>query len=155
MVARLITPVLAAYALRGASVVVHDADGPIMTRYLRMLRWCVANRWKTIAAGIVFFALSVACLLIIPTAFIPPEDFASAELDIELPPGGTLADTSRVSAAAAAILRQSPEVTDIVEFVGGEDGEIRNGTTYISLVPRSQPALSPKQREQTMIPRLC
>jgi multidrug efflux pump subunit AcrB len=154
MVARLITPVLAAYALRSDSLVVHDADGPIMTRYLRMLRWCVANRWKTIAAGAVFFALSVACLMIIPTAFIPPEDFASATLEIELPPGGTLADTSRVSAAAAAILRQSPEVTDIVEFVGGEDGEIRNGTTYISLVPRSLRALTQKQWEQKMMPRL-
>src|SRR5882762_4137031 len=115
MVARLITPVLAAYALRSDSLIVHNTDGPIMTRYLKLLRWCVANRWKTIAAGAVFFALSVACLKIIPTAFIPPEDFASAELDIELPPGGTLADTSRVSAAAAAILRHSPEVTDIVE----------------------------------------
>jgi multidrug efflux pump subunit AcrB len=102
----------------------------------------------------VFFALSVACLMIIPTAFIPPEDFASATLEIELPPGGTLADTSRVSAAAAAILRQSPEVTDIVEFVGGEDGEIRNGTTYISLVPRSERALTQKQWEQKMMPLL-
>ena len=87
MVARLITPVLAAYALRSDSLVVHNVDGPIMTRYLRLLRWCVANRWKTIAAGIVFFVLSVACLGIIPSGFIPPEDFANAELDIELPPG--------------------------------------------------------------------
>ncbi len=47
--------------------------------------------------------------------------------DIELPPGGTLEDTSRVSAAAAAVLRKSPEVTDVVEFVGGDDGEIRTG----------------------------
>ncbi len=31
MVARLITPVLAAYALRGDSVAVHNVDGPIMT----------------------------------------------------------------------------------------------------------------------------
>jgi multidrug efflux pump subunit AcrB len=154
MVARLITPVLAAYALRSDSLVVHHVDGPIMTQYLRLLRWCVANRWKTIAAGIVFFALSVACLRIIPMSFVPPEDFASAELDIELPPGGTLEDTSRVSAAAAAILRKSPEVTDIVEFIGGDDGEIRNGTTYVSLVPRSERSITQKQWEQKIMPLL-
>jgi multidrug efflux pump subunit AcrB len=155
MVARLITPVLAAYALRGDSLVVHHTDGPIMTRYLTMLRWCIANRWKTIALGTVFFALSVACLKIIPVAFTPPEDFASAELDIELPPGGTLEDTARVSAAAAAILRKSPEVTDIVEFVGGGDyGEIRNATTYVSLVPRSQRSMTQKEWEQKMMPLL-
>jgi multidrug efflux pump subunit AcrB len=155
MVARLITPVLAAYALRGDSLVVHhDTDGPIMERYLSLLRWCVANRWKTIAAGAAFFLLSVASLAIIPTGFIPPEDYASAELDIELPPGGTLEDTSRVSAAAARVLRKSPDVTDIVEFVGGDDGEIRNAVTYISLVPRSERALSQKQWEQKMMPLL-
>jgi multidrug efflux pump subunit AcrB len=155
MVARLITPVLAAYALRSDSLVHHNADGPIMTRYLSMLRWCVANRWKTIAAGVVFFALSVACLRIIPMAFIPPEDFASSELDIELPPGGTLEDTSRISEAAAAILRKSPEVTDIVEFAGGGDyGEIRNATLYVSLVPRSRRSITQKQWEQKMMPLL-
>ena len=154
MVARLITPVLAAYALRSDSLAVHSVDGPIMTRYLSMLRWCVANRWKTIAAGTAFFALSVACLGVIPTAFVPPEDFANSELDIELPPGGRLEDTARVSAAAAAILRKSPEVTDIVEFVGSDDGEIRLANIYISLVPRSQRSLSQKQWEQKMMPLL-
>ena len=66
------------------------------------------------------------------------------------PPGGTLDDTARVAAAATAILRKSPEVTDVVEFVGGD--EIRTATLYISLVPRSQRDLSQKQWEQKMAP---
>ncbi|MGC2033165.1 MAG: efflux RND transporter permease subunit [Steroidobacteraceae bacterium] len=156
MVARLITPVLAAYALRGDSIAVHNVDGPIMTRYLSLLRWCVANRWKTITAGVAFFFLSVACLAIIPNGFIPPEDFASSQLDIELPPGGTLEDTARVSQATATFLRQSPEVTDIVEFVGGGDyGEIRNATIFVSLVPRSERSITQKQWEQKMMPVLA
>jgi multidrug efflux pump subunit AcrB len=156
MVARLITPVLAAYALSSDSLVVHNTDGPIMTRYLSLLRWCVANRWKTIAAGTAFFLLSllVCALGIIPTAFVPPEDFSNAALQIELPPGGRLEDTSRVSAAAVEVLRKSPEVTDVVEFVGGDDGEIRNGTIYVSLVPRTERSLSQKQWEQKMMPLL-
>ncbi len=153
LVARLITPVLAAYALRGDSLPVHAADGPVMTRYLSTLRWCVANRWKTIAAGSAFFAISVALLAVIPVDFVPPEDFSSSELDIELPPGGTLEDTSRVSAAAAAILRKSPEVTNVVEFVG-DGSEIRNANLYISLVPRADRSMSQKQWEQQMMPVL-
>jgi len=151
MVARLITPVLAAYALRKDSIAAHDGDGPIMTRYLSLLQWCVANRWKTIAAGTAFFALSLASLRIIPTAFIPPEDFGSSELDIELPPGGTLDDTSRVAAAATAILRKSPIVSNVVEFVGSDDGEIRNATLYISLIPRTERSITQKEWEQKMI----
>jgi len=154
MVARLITPVLAAYALRKDSIATHDGDGPIMTRYLSLLQWCVANRWKTIAAGTAFFALSVASLRIIPTAFIPAEDFGSSELDIELPPGGTLDDTSRVAAAATAILRKSPVVSNVVEFVGGDDGEIRNAVIYISLTPRTERSITQKEWEQKMMPLL-
>jgi multidrug efflux pump subunit AcrB len=154
MVARLITPVLAAYALRSDSLVVHHADGPIMVRYLSVLRWCVANRWKTIAGGTLFFVLSVACLAIIPKAFVPPEDFSNSQLDIELPPGGTLEDTSRVSRSATAILRKSPLVTNVVEFVGNEDGEIRTATLFVSLVPRSERSLTQHEWEQSMMPQL-
>ncbi|MGO9626718.1 MAG: efflux RND transporter permease subunit [Steroidobacteraceae bacterium] len=150
LVARLITPVLAAYTLKPDAMLQHSVDGPIMSRYLQILRWVASNRWKTILGGIGFFVLSIGMMWVIPKAFVPPEDFASCELDIELPPGGTLDDTARVAAAATAILRKSPEVTDVVEFVGGD--EIRTATLYISLVPRAQRDLSQKQWEQKMAP---
>jgi multidrug efflux pump subunit AcrB len=152
MVARLLTPVLAAYSLRrdAMDMAVH-ADGPIMARYMSLLRWCVANRWKTIACGAVFFLLSIGAMTLIPQSFVPPEDFASSELDIELPPGGTLEDTARVSAAATALVRKSPEVRNVVEFVGSDDGEIRTAVLYISLVPRSERKLSQKEWEQHMM----
>jgi multidrug efflux pump subunit AcrB len=154
MVARLITPVLAAYALRSDSVAVHGGDGPIMTRYLSLLTWCVAHRWLTIAGGTLFFALSVGLFAIIPKAFVPPEDFSSAQLEIELPPGGTLDDTSRVAAAAAAVIRKSPQVTDVVEFVGSDAGEIRNAYLFVNLVPRSQRDVTQKEWQQSMMPLL-
>jgi multidrug efflux pump subunit AcrB len=154
LVARLITPVLAAYSLRGDSIKRGHGDGPIMTLYLSALRWCVANRWKTIFAGFVFFILSLLAMFILPEGFFPPEDFSNAQLVVELPPGGTLEDTSRVSAAAAALLRKSPEVTDVIEFVGDNSGEIYDGVIYVNLVPRSQRSMSQKEWEQSMMPIL-
>ncbi len=155
MVARLITPVLAAYALKSDAATRAHGDGPIMTLYLSALRWCVANRWKTILVGFAFFVLSLGIFSIIPQAFLPPEDFSNSQLSIELPPGGTLEDTARVSGAAAALLRQSPEVTNLIEFVGsGDTGEIRNAVIYVSLVPRSQRKMSQKEWEQSMMPIL-
>ncbi len=155
LVARLITPVLAAYGLHGDSLLVQHPDGPIMTRYLNWLRWCVANRWKTIACGAVFLVLSVFLAAVIPWSLFPPEDFSSSTLTIELPPGGKLEDTARVSAAASAILRKSPEVSDVVEFVGGDSGEIRTADIYVTLVPRSKRAMSQKTWEQSMMPLLA
>jgi hydrophobe/amphiphile efflux-1 (HAE1) family protein len=154
LVARMITPVLAAYGLHSDSLVVHNSDGPIMTRYLAALNWSVANRWKTIAAGAVFFALSVGGLAAIPKAFVPAEDFATSIVNVELPPGGTLEDTERVSAAAAALIRKSPEVTNTVEFVGGDGDSLRTAFMFVTLVPRDQRSLSEREWEQKMQPLL-
>jgi multidrug efflux pump subunit AcrB len=135
MVARLITPVIAAYTLKSERVAVHT-DGPFMSGYLRALKWCVEHRWKTLVAGAVFFGLSVVGLMLIPKAFVPNADFSSSNLLIELPPGVRLEDTAATSAAAYRILSQLPEVSDVVESIGADEfGEVRTANLYITLVP--------------------
>ncbi len=153
MVARMITPVLAAYALRSDSIAAHNDNGPIMSSYLMALRWCVANRWKTIGGGTLFFLISIGGLAAIPKSFVPPEDMATSILDIELPPGGTLQRTAEVSAETAALVRANPEVTNIVEFIGG-DRDVYTAQMFINLVPRSQRSMSQKQWEQQEMPVL-
>jgi multidrug efflux pump subunit AcrB len=152
LVARLITPVIAAYTLKSDSIKAHH-DGPIMTRYLVMLRWCVEHRWKTLAFGAGFFALSLVVFAMLPTTFAPQPDLSNSALSIELPPGVRLEDTAAVSDAASALMRRQPEVTNIVESIGedGDTGEVRNATLYISLVPRNQRKLTERQWEQKMI----
>src|SRR5499427_7094378 len=93
LVARLITPVLAAYTLKSDKIAAH-ADGPIMDWYQRVLRWCTRHRWKTLGAGAAFFALSIVGLMLTPTEFIPDSDESWAMLNIELPAGARLEDTS-------------------------------------------------------------
>jgi hydrophobe/amphiphile efflux-1 (HAE1) family protein len=153
LVARMITPVLAAYALH-RDAIPHRDDGPIMSAYVRVLKWCVANRWKTIGFGALFFALSLGGGMLLPKAFVPPEDFSTSILQIELPPGGKLEDTARVSGSATAILRKQPEVTDVVEFIGSDSAEVRNAQVFVSMVPRSQRTVSAKEFEQRMMPQL-
>jgi multidrug efflux pump subunit AcrB len=154
LVARLITPVLAAYTLRAEGVRTHG-DGPIMTWYLKVLRWSVAHRWKTIGGGLGVFALSLVGFALIPKSALPDQDFASSQLSIELPPGVLLEDTARISAMASEIVRRHPEVTDVVEFVGADDfGEVRNATLYISLVPREDRGITQVEWERKVIPEL-
>jgi multidrug efflux pump subunit AcrB len=118
------------------------------------LKWCVANRWKTIAFGALFFALSVGGGMLLPKAFVPAEDFSTSILNIELPPGGKLEDTSRVAAAATAIIRAQPEVTDVVEFVGTDSADVRQASVFVSLVARDKRKLSAKAFEQRIMPLL-
>ncbi len=154
LVARLITPVIAAYTLKSENIKAHG-DGPIMTWYLKTLRWCVNHRWRTLAGGTVFFILSLVVLSMVPTSFVPEADLASSQLNIELPPGVQLEETAGVSAAAYDVLKQQPEVTDVVESIGADEtGEVRIANLYISLVPREDRNITQQEWEDRVLKEL-
>src|SRR4029077_6365187 len=147
VVARMITPLLAAHTLRPHSDL-RGADGPIMDWYLRALRWTVNHRGKTMIAGFVFFVLSVVGLAMVPQTFIPDSDSSSSVVTVELPPGVLLSQTAAASSAAYQILRRRPEVMSGVESIGEDDnGEVRSGNLYVQLVKPNQRKLSQKQFE--------
>jgi multidrug efflux pump subunit AcrB len=154
LVARLITPVIAAYTLKSEKLAVHS-DGPVMAWYLRALRWSVHHRWQTLAAATVFFGLSIWGLILIPKSFVPESDFSSSDLRVELPPGVRLEETAAASAAAYRIVAAQPEVTDVVESIGADDfGEIRSSELYISLVQPNQRHVTQKQWEERTLKAL-
>jgi hydrophobe/amphiphile efflux-1 (HAE1) family protein len=154
VVARLITPLLAAYTLKPHAGL-RSADGPIMEWYLKALRWSVQHRLKTLLAGIVFFVLSVVGLALIPKTFFPDSDLASSTLKVELPPGVLLRQTAQAAAEAYQILRRRPELNNVVESIGeDEDGEVRSGNIYVQWVPARQRKLTQKQLEQQVIKEL-
>jgi hydrophobe/amphiphile efflux-1 (HAE1) family protein len=151
LVARLITPVIAAFTLQPDSLPAHQ-DGFIMTRYMAVLRWCALHRWRTLAGGTAFFALSLIALSVLPTSFIPEEDSSSAQLKIELPPGVRLEQTTAVSTAAYNIIKQQPEVKYVVENIGADDeGEVRQATHFINLVPREERDVTQQQWEARVL----
>src|SRR5439155_1262818 len=70
LVARLITPVVAAYTLKSDNVARHT-DGPIMAWYQRLRGRCAVHRWKTVLAGFGFLALSAVGVALCSFSFIP------------------------------------------------------------------------------------
>jgi multidrug efflux pump subunit AcrB len=154
LVARLITPVIAAYTLKSERVAMHS-DGPVMAWYVRALRWSVQHRWKTMAAGALFFALSIVGLILIPKSFVPESDNSSADLQLELPPGVRLQDTAAASAAAYRIVSRHPEAMDVVESIGADEfGEVRSAELYITLVPPNKRRETQQQWERRVLVEL-
>ncbi|WP_448585545.1 efflux RND transporter permease subunit [Thermaurantiacus sp.] len=152
LVARLITPLLAAYFLKPHGVKAHG-DGPLMDRYLAFLRWSLRNRWKTVIVGALSFVLTVFLFAKVPQTFQPDGDMGTSQLQIELPPGSTLADTTRVVDQVTAILRKSPAFRSAFEFIG-DDGDVRRATLYIDLVPRDARDVTTKAWERQVIAEL-
>ncbi len=150
LVARLITPVLAAYTLKAGAIAPHT-DGPIMSWYQGVLRWATSHRWKTLGMGFAFFVLSIIGLMFVPKAFIPPSDDSYTELNVELPPGARLEDTAAVAGTAYRILARQPEVASVLEKIGGDDfGEVRTAVLQINLVKPSERKASQRQFEDRL-----
>lgn len=144
LVARLITPVIAAFTLKAEKAQNH-LDGPVMAWYLRALRYCVNHRRRTFAGFALFFVASVAGLFFMPKSAFPTEDSGTSQISVELAPGVRIEDTARVTRRAAEIVARHSEVAEVLETIGGgDDNDVRNGQLYVALKPRDQRKLDQK-----------
>jgi hydrophobe/amphiphile efflux-1 (HAE1) family protein len=146
LVARFVTPVLAAYFLRAPEAPVHR-EGAIMRFYTRLVRTSVRRRWITLAAGVMIFVASIAATKLLPSGFLPADDQGRALLALELPPGSRLDDTDRVTRGISDQLRKMPEVRSVLIYGGqilGGAAEPRKATFVINFVNKSERKASQK-----------
>ena len=152
-VARMITPMVAAYFLKAHGEAEH-AGGRWMDRYLGVLRWSLdvswAQAWREahrdasgrvpllhrlfarlrdhrvwmIGAAAGALALTVVMFMVIPGQFFPNTNQDFSQVRIEMVPGTTLAQSETVSAEVARIMRSRPEVDSVLERVN--EGNARN-----------------------------
>ncbi|MFN3591271.1 MAG: efflux RND transporter permease subunit [Thermaurantiacus sp.] len=152
LVARLITPLFAAYFLRPHGHARHG-EGPLMARYLGVLRWTLRHRWVTVMGGAAAFVLTIFLFTQVPQAFTPDSDMGTSIVQIERPPGSRLEDTIATVDRATAILRAQPEVRDIYEDVG-DGGDVRRATLFVRLVDRGERDVRTRDFERRVAPEL-
>lgn len=140
LVARLITPLLAAYFMKSGA---HDErEGWLLRRYTSLVAWSVRRKAVTVSMGLLVFIGSIASMQLLPAGFLPSEDTDRLLLAIELPPGSQLKDTEEVSSRLVAEIRQYPEVVGVFVSGGGILGaggqEVRKTTLTIGLTPKGK-----------------
>jgi multidrug efflux pump subunit AcrB len=116
-VARLITPMVAAYFLKAKGQASHG-EGWMMDRYVGLLKWSLRNRWWTVAIGAVAFVATGFAFKALPMTFQPPLNFDFSQIQVEMPPGATLDRTQVVVDRVQRLMRAKPEVQDV--FAGIE-----------------------------------
>ncbi|MGF9567820.1 efflux RND transporter permease subunit [Neorhizobium sp. JUb45] len=109
LVARLITPIMAAYMMTGAPAA-QERKGWLSIAYETMLRKTLRWKWMTVASALGLFAVAIVSLMSMPTTFLPEEDTGRLTLTVELPPGATLEDTRRVTNGISAIVAKLDDV---------------------------------------------
>jgi len=139
LVARLITPMIAAYFLKSHGEASHG-EGRLMDYYMsvlhwtldhkkalverssgsrmgRMFAWRYDHRWWTMGFGLLAFLFTIYLFIALPKTFQPPQDQDTSRVSVTMPPGTTLEQTRDVAERAVAILKTQPEVETAVDYV--------------------------------------
>lgn len=109
-VARMITPMIAAYFLKAHGEESHG-EGPLMDRYMAILRWTLFNRRWVVAGGAGALIATVGMISWLPFQFQPTLDFDYSQVRVEMVPGTTLKQTEAVvTRIQEQLKREAPEV---------------------------------------------
>ena len=147
LVARMITPLIAAYFLRSKGVQPHAA-GRAMDKYLGVLDWSLntqkahayaskhSGKWGKIkslrfdhrlvmvGAGFAALFLTVVLIATLPMTFQPSINQDTSEVQVSLPPGTTLQQTEAVIDKVADMVRHNPAVESAFERINVGSGSV-------------------------------
>ena len=145
LVARVLTPMMAAYILK--PIHGEHKDALWMKVYMRMASWSLKHRFLTMLGATAFFIASVMLIPLLPTGFIPPDDNSQTQVYLELPPGSTLRQTLASAEHARRLVAGVDHVRSVYTTIGGGSAggdpfapqgtaEVRKATLTVQLTER-------------------
>ena len=147
LVARMITPLVAAYFLRSHGVQPH-ANYKWMDLYLKVLNWSLNtakahayrlrhpgvfgwmkslfrdHRVYMVGAGFGALLLSGVLFATLPMTFQPPLNLDFSRVNVTLPPGSTLEQTEAIHHRIAVLLKRDPDVEHVFERINVANGHL-------------------------------
>jgi len=171
LVARMITPLIAAYFLRSHGQQPHAAF-KWMDLYLRVLNWSLNtdkahayrdrhpgfggkllslrfdHRMAMVGAGIGAMVLTVVLFATLPMTFQPAINLDDSDVNFSLAPGATLKQSEAVADKIAAILRVQPEVERVYE-------RVNVGSGHVSAVLKKDRKKTSTEFERALAPQLA
>jgi len=116
VVARLLTPMMAAYFMKAHPT--EEKDGRVMRAYLAIVKAAMNRRKTTVAVTAVVVALSLATIPLLKSGFLPASDDARAQITLTMQPGATIEQTDATTTKAADIVGRLQDVTHVFSSVG-------------------------------------
>ncbi|MGO7974311.1 efflux RND transporter permease subunit [Rhizobium ruizarguesonis] len=116
VVARLLTPMMAAYFMKAHPS--EEKDGRIMRAYLAIVKAAMNRRKTTVAVTAIVVALSLATIPLLKSGFLPASDDARAQITLTMQPGATIEQTDATTTKAADIIGKLQDVTNVFSSVG-------------------------------------
>ena len=117
VVARMLTPMMAAYLLKDTGTE-HKEPG-WLAMYMRWVQACLRHRVRTTLAALAFLVLSFVLVGFLPTGFIPPDDLSQTQVTLTLAPGSNFKQTHAAAEHARQVVEQNPHVKMVYTAIGG------------------------------------
>ncbi|ACV35951.1 efflux RND transporter permease subunit [Accumulibacter sp.] len=147
VVARMLTPMMAAYLLRPPRS--EHGEARWLEIYTGWAAWCLRHRLKTVLATVCFFFGSFALVPLLSTGFIPPDDLSQTQVYLSLQPGSTFKETFAAAETARRVVETNPHVKLVYTAIGGGAtgsdpfaprgaAEARKATLTINMTPRAE-----------------
>ncbi len=164
VVARMLTPMMAAYLLKPSTKGHEQARWE--RHYMRLAAWCLKHRVKTNVVTVVFFfGVLVGLTPLLPTGFMPPDDLSQTQVTLRLPPGSTFEQTYATTRQAEALIKNHPHVKNIYTTIGGGasgsdpfdaagGNVVTQATLTLNLTPRKERKGISKQKIEADFRRL-
>ncbi|KVO44078.1 efflux RND transporter permease subunit [Burkholderia ubonensis] len=155
-VARLLTPMMAAYGLRRAPP--PHGESRAMRGYLACVRWCVARPVRCLLVGAAFVVASLMALAALPKAFLPAQDRAEIVVGMQAPPGSDLDATRAAVEAARRSVAGMAEIASVYATIGerGASGGATDAAVLtFALTPPGARARSQPQVEAELARRFA
>jgi multidrug efflux pump subunit AcrB len=170
-VARMITPLIAAYFLRAKGIQPH-ASGPAMEKYLGILKWSLNtskaeayrrrhpgkrqavwslvrdHRVWMIGAGLFAFVLQVVLFMTLSMSFQPPLNLDFSRVRIGMPPGSTVAQAGELADRTASIIEKDPDVDRVFQ-------RIYTGAAFLNIVLKKDRTKTSTEFERSLAPELA
>ncbi len=137
VVARLLTPMMAAYFMKARNT--EERDGLVMCAYMVVVKASLRHRGRTALLTALALALSFATIPFLQSGFLPASDDARVQITLTLQPGVTIEQTERVARAAAAIVGDVDEVTRVLASVGSASSGRDRGASATSNTAAAAP----------------
>ncbi|MFL6733737.1 MAG: efflux RND transporter permease subunit [Sphingomicrobium sp.] len=170
LVARMITPLIAAYFLKSHGEQPH-ASGRAMQGYLNILRWSLdtskaeayrqrhpgfgAAVWSLfrdhrifmVGAGIAAFVIQIVLFVTLSMSFQPPLNLDFSTVRIGMPPGVTLRQTEAIADQASAIIQADPSVDRVFQ-------RVYVGAGFLNIVLKKDREVTSTEFERSLGPKL-
>ena len=152
LVARLLTPLLAAYFIKPHP---HpQPPKPLPRAYSRSLDWALDHKWMASGLGGLFLVLSVVLASHLPTGFQPSGDPGYIYMAVQGPPGATKEDMQRAVVETTRLFEAQPDVQQVFGQIGstGSGGDLTSGRIIVLL--KAKRAHTTDQMKQLMRDKL-